>query len=597
MAWLLGVALVPGPSYGAWNDDWPDRKELKLDPSKQGADLEAAVTEVPVLVRLHSGNFQSFFSLKDGAADLRFVAADGKTVLKHHVEKFDPVNEMALIWVKAPRLAPDEPETVSMYYGNEAAAGADDPAGTYDADQVLVYHFDSVAANWKDATGFGNHPVAPAPVAASSAALVGAGASFAGQGGLSVPASESLQFVPDKGWTFSAWIKVDAPQADAYLLDANGGHQSLVIGIDGSSVYARAVVGGNRHDTARSQIAPGGWHHVALVVFNGKVSLYLDAAETASVEAPLTSASLALTLGASAGGSNPLTAEVDEVQVSRVARNADWLRFAVRSQGADGRVVTYGDEASEGGSTSYFGTILRSVTVDGWVVIFLLAIMAAISWAVMVGKAVLLTRVRKDNQAFLHRFKRINATTADALDQDDEANEDPELRDSALLSALFGKHDHFQSATLYQLYHTGIHDIKERTGRSVGAQQRGLSEHALTGVRAVLDASYVRELQKLNEHMVLLTIAISGGPFLGLLGTVVGVMITFAAIAATGDVNINAIAPGIAAALVATVAGLIVAIPALFGYNYLSAQIRDINADMRAFCDEFMSRIAEQYSN
>jgi len=61
--------------------------------------------------------------------------------------------------------------------------------------------------------------------------------------------------------------------------------------------------------------------------------------------------------------------------------------------------------------------------------------------------------------------------------------------------------------------------------------------------------------------MVMLTIAISGGPFLGLLGTVIGVMITFAAIAAAGDVNVNAIAPGIAAALAATVAGLAVAIP------------------------------------
>src|SRR5262249_14063222 len=60
----------------------------------------------------------------------------------------------------------------------------------------------------------------------------------------------------------------------------------------------------------------------------------------------------------------------------------------------------------------------------------------------------------------------------------------------------------------------------------------------------------------------------------GLLGTVVGVMITFAAIAASGDVNINAIAPGTAAALVATVAGLGVAIPCLFGYNYLNTKVR-----------------------
>ncbi len=95
--------------------------------------------------------------------------------------------------------------------------------------------------------------------------------------------------------------------------------------------------------------------------------------------------------------------------------------------------------------------------------------------------------------------------------------------------------------------------------------------------------------------MVLLTIAVSGGPFLGLLGTVVGVMITFAAIAATGDVNIAAIAPGVAAALLTTVGGLVVAIPALFGYNYLNSRIKDVIVDMRVFSDEFITKIAEYY--
>jgi biopolymer transport protein ExbB len=97
--------------------------------------------------------------------------------------------------------------------------------------------------------------------------------------------------------------------------------------------------------------------------------------------------------------------------------------------------------------------------------------------------------------------------------------------------------------------------------------------------------------------MVLLTIAISGGPFLGLLGTVVGVMITFAAIAAAGDVNVNSIAPGIAAALVATVAGLAVAIPALFGYNYLASRIKSVSNETIVFADEMVTRLAETYAN
>ncbi|MFX8984355.1 MotA/TolQ/ExbB proton channel family protein, partial [Acinetobacter baumannii] len=78
--------------------------------------------------------------------------------------------------------------------------------------------------------------------------------------------------------------------------------------------------------------------------------------------------------------------------------------------------------------------------------------------------------------------------------------------------------------------------------------------------------------------------------------TVVGVMITFAAIAAAGDVNVNAIAPGIAAALVATVAGLAVAIPSLFGYNYLSSKIKNVTSDMQVFLDEFITKLAENYS-
>jgi len=72
-------------------------------------------------------------------------------------------------------------------------------------------------------------------------------------------------------------------------------------------------------------------------------------------------------------------------------------------------------------------------------------------------------------------------------------------------------------------------------------------------------------------------------------------MITFAVIAQTGEVEINSIAPGIAGALLATVAGLAVAIPALFIYSYLSSRIKEVIGIMQTFIDEFISKIAESY--
>jgi biopolymer transport protein ExbB len=187
-----------------------------------------------------------------------------------------------------------------------------------------------------------------------------------------------------------------------------------------------------------------------------------------------------------------------------------------------------------------------------------------------------------------------------ALDRTEagDSEADDAIADEALVPYLDAEDGRFHLSTLYRLYHHGVAEVQKRVGvGTIGAQAVAkLSPQSIEAVKAALDATMVRMTQKLQSRMVLLTIAISGGPFLGLLGTVIGVMITFAAIAASGDVNVNAIAPGIAAALAATVAGLAVAIPALFGYNWLNTLIKEINADMRVFVDEFVTQIAERYS-
>ena len=81
---------------------------------------------------------------------------------------------------------------------------------------------------------------------------------------------------------------------------------------------------------------------------------------------------------------------------------------------------------------------------------------------------------------------------------------------------------------------------------------------------------------------------------MGLFGTVIGIMLVFVVAAMAGAVDINSVAPGMAAALLCTAAGLGVAIPALFGYNYLGARAEAIGADMAVFIDEFAARLAEE---
>lgn len=600
---VLVFLLIPVSAQAWWNPDWAYRKQITLDTSATAANIVEPLENVPVLVRLHTGNFGYFLDIQPKGQDIRFIAADDATPLKFHIEKFDPVNEMALIWVQVLQLpAASKAVSVWMYYGNATAVAAEDRAGTFDTAQVLDYHFSDQEAAPQDATSYGNSSTLSG-AEISNVSLIGAGARFNGENSITVPDSPTLAFDPEKGWTWSAWVKIDSEQSDGVLMQKTGETGRFVLGVDGTSVYGRFEgAAGNTVETPRSgQLAAGTWHHVALTLTAQRMSVFVDGNESAYVESAFPALQGEMFIGAGGDGQHGFIGNLDEIRVSGAARSAAWLRAAVQSEGQGGELLVYGEDASqEGGGSepSYFAITLRNVTVDGWVVIVVLSVMAAISWVVMLSKGMSIARVRKDNAAFQSQFSELGADHVDDLDMD-ESEDEKQLRESPLLLALSGKHEHFESSTLYRIYHAGVQEMHQRMPRAVGAQVAApleLKPQAIDAIRATMDGVLTRENQKLNSQMVLLTIAISGGPFLGLLGTVVGVMITFAAIAASGDVNVNAIAPGIAAALVATVAGLAVAIPALFGYNYLGSRIKEISADMHVFVDEFVAKIAEQHS-
>jgi biopolymer transport protein ExbB len=582
---LLLAAVFPAQAW--WNGDWTARKAITLNTAADGADLKEGLADVPVLVRLHTGNFD-FLSAKADGADLRFIAGDDKTPLAFHIEKFDATNQLALVWVKVPKLqAGDKTQKIWLYSGNEEAVAAGDTKATYSVQQTGTWHFAEAGGAPQDATGHANHAreFTGARVAAGA---IGGALGFDGESTLTIPASPSLKIGPATGFSISAWVRSTEAKQNGVLFSRVDGGKSITLALQDGQLVASVNDGGvDLRTTPPVDLPATGWFHVALTVGEETV-LYVNGQKVAA------SAARCPDMGGDVVAGRGFHGEMDELNLANVARSADWIKAAALGQGADAKLAVYGEDEGEegGGEASYFGVILQSVTLDGWVVIVILMIMLGISAMVMVTKALVVGKTDKANQQFLEAFRGLKGRDTAALDADEDPA-DADLKDSGLASIMFGHHDHHQNASLYRIYHAGIQEVKKRVGERTDVE---LSPQALNAIRATLDGTLVRENQKLNSLMVLLTIAISGGPFLGLLGTVVGVMITFAAIAATGDVNVAAIAPGIAAALVATVAGLAVAIPALFGYNYLGSRIKSIGADMHVFVDEYIAKIAEAYS-
>lgn len=555
---VLLLMTLPAIAQAWWNKDWKQRTEITLNTSAAGVQTQQAASAITVPVRLHSGNFD-FVSAKQDGSDLRVVAADDKTPLKFWIERFDSINELGILWVQVPSVLPGtDKNTFYVYAGNDKAPADATSAAIFDSATAAVFHFsekDGVAA---DQTG-AIKATAAVPIEVNG--LIGQSAHPAGTAIL-WPASDKLKVAAGGQVSIGMWIK---PEAAAGVLFHQGPLQlALSNGALGAQIGQTSVAGG--------QIAPSTWSQVVLTVGGGKATLYVNGAQAGQsdlAQVPAIEGDVQV-----ADGYRGL---IDEVQIAATVRSAEWIKLNYAAQSADAKLIaaktqSSDDTAAESGGGGYFGILFKSLTPDAWVVIGILAVMFIIAAGVMVSKAVYVNRTESANRRFLAHFREIGDVLKVGTGQNPGG---------------------FQDSSLYRLYQAGLVEL---TKRDVGREGRGpLSGASLDAVKAAIDADSVREGYKLNGQMVLLTIAISGGPFLGLLGTVIGVMITFAAIAAAGDVNVNAIAPGIAAALLATVAGLSVAIPSLFGYNYLASRIKTISSDMQIFVDEFVTRVAEAY--
>lgn len=578
-ALLVSTAILHAEDKTAWwNKDWTQRQQLTIDPSA----ASGASGEATLLLRVADGTV--FSSAREDGGDLRIVSSDGKTVLPHQVERYDGLMGEAYVWVKVPEL---KKETLHLYFGNANAPAPGKASDAYGKDLAAVYHFSETGSAPADSTANGNNAAAPAMVA--DGAIIGSGARFTGSNPLTLNTTESLAWTAGGNATISLWLKFAAPQPNAVLLARGEGAQAFKIVLDNG---VPVVQSGNTRSAAGNPLAANAWSHLAVVAEGASLKLYVNGEPYGTAGAGLPALNGPVTLGSGFAG------DLDELRFHNTALDAASVKLAFTNQsGSEAAQKLLAAGTTEGGESGgghvmehlmLFGDIANNMMFDGWMAIGVCVIMIVVGWTVAIKKFFYLNKIEKGNKLFLEQWKSLS-TDLTALDH----------ADASSVKSMGGvvdeeDQDLMKDSPLYHIYHIGAEEISHRLHK-MSAKQEGLPGRSIQAIRASLDAGLVHENHRLTNGLVYLTISVAGGPYVGLLGTVVGVMITFAIIAKSGEVNVNSIAPGIASALLATVVGLIVAIPALFIYSYLNSRIKNVVASMQVFIDEFVAKMAEFY--
>ncbi|HEX3730559.1 MAG TPA: MotA/TolQ/ExbB proton channel family protein [Opitutaceae bacterium] len=212
-------------------------------------------------------------------------------------------------------------------------------------------------------------------------------------------------------------------------------------------------------------------------------------------------------------------------------------------------------------------TVFLRSDVVGQSLIAFLGVCSIIAWAVMIGKRSELGNLRRLNHAFEQRLKEERNLL--------ELPESLRNRRGIPYADLFAEaYDaYWRAATVGK--EKGIDTSRFRLEHAENALQRALARQSL----------------RYESSMIFLASIVSGAPFLGLLGTVYGVMDAFGAVSLQQSASIQTLAPGVSAALLATTSGLIVAIPCVFGYNYLLARTRVMVTELENFASSLADRI------
>ncbi len=209
---------------------------------------------------------------------------------------------------------------------------------------------------------------------------------------------------------------------------------------------------------------------------------------------------------------------------------------------------------------------------EGKAIIVVLIIFSIVAWSIMASKAVEMRRARKLNLYF-----------------------ETEFRAQASVLAIHDRGVQVDGCPLFSVYQAGCRELDTRLKAAGGGRKTEVSLKSMEHVKRALERSVAQQALKLESGLIMLAIAVSGAPFLGLLGTVWGVMGAFSYVASRGNADLQTMAPGVAGALITTVAGLLVAIPSMFGYNWLVHNLRVFTVELDNFAQELVSKMETEY--
>jgi len=239
---------------------------------------------------------------------------------------------------------------------------------------------------------------------------------------------------------------------------------------------------------------------------------------------------------------------------------------------------------------------IERATPEGKSTMTALLILSLVSWTIIITKARQIFIARKWTKKFLEAY----ASTRDPMD-------------------IKRRGEEFEGTPAYQLYIRGADELDYHlknnpvavkgvkvvnddpalghgnTDHLAGVTTTRVSTASFEAMKVVMEEAAAGEAMSLEKGMIVLSTAVAGGPFIGLLGTVWGVMETFSGIANAGGASITAMAPGVAGALICTVIGLLVAIPAMFSYNFMVTSIRHLTQELDGFGARYANQIEHCY--